>query len=117
MAKPRVAAQFIIAGHPALGHLLTPLVEHLQALRLSRLIANLRWHVACLAPLLIACPLLGQGQAEVEQGMRLARDVSHEDTDLAVVDLAPVAAPLPFHPHRARAALGETAGIKGNGAI
>src|SRR5688572_11621042 len=32
-----------------------------------------------------------------------ARDVPHEDANLAVVDLAPVATPLPFHPDRMRA--------------
>ena len=42
---------------------------------------------------------------------------THEDTDLAVVDLPPVAAPWPFDAHRVRTAFGETAGIKRDDAI
>jgi hypothetical protein len=69
------------------------------------------------ASLLVACPLLGQRQAEVEQDMVVVRDVAHEDADLAVVNLAPVAAPLPLYSHRMRPALGEAAGIEGDDAI
>ena len=69
VAKPRVATQLIITRDPAVRHLIPPRVEHLQALLLPGLIAHLWWHVACLASLLVACPLLRQGQAEVEQGM------------------------------------------------
>src|SRR5215813_6679463 len=49
--------------------------------------------------------------------MVMVRDVAHKHTDLAVVDLAPVAAPLALHAHRMRAALGKTAGIEGDDAI
>src|SRR5215471_14404752 len=73
--------------------------------------------MACLASLLVPCPLLGKGQAEVKQGMIMVRDVAHEDPDLAVVDLPPVATPLALHPHRMRAALGEAAGIEGDDTI
>jgi hypothetical protein len=45
------------------------------------------------------------------------RDIAHEDTDLAVVDLAPVPTPLALHPHGVRAALGKTARIEGDDAI
>jgi len=44
-------------------------------------------------------------------------DVAHEDTDLAVVNLPSMAAPLALHPHRVRAALGKAAGIEGDDAI
>src|SRR5688572_19902842 len=98
-------------------HLITPRVEHLQTLLLSRVIPHLRWDMACLTPWLIPCPGLGQGQAEVEQGMVVARDVSHEDAYLAVVDLASVATPLALHPNRMRAPLGEAAGIESNDAV
>ena len=117
MAKLRVATQFIIAGHPAVWHLIPPRVEHLQTLLLSRLIPYLQRHVAFLASLLVPCPVLGQGQAEVEQGMVVARDVAHEDADLAVVDLAPVAAPLALDAHRMRPALGEATRIEGDDTI
>src|SRR5262244_3590929 len=66
VAKPRVTAQLIIACDPAVRHLLPPRVEHLQALRLARLIAHRRRYVAFLASLLVPCPLLRQGQPEVE---------------------------------------------------
>src|SRR5437867_227758 len=51
------------------------------------------------------------------QGMVVVTDIAHEDTDLAVVDFSPVAAPLPFDAHRMRAAFGEAAGIEGEDAI
>src|SRR2546425_6858325 len=117
LAKPGVAPQFIVTGDPAVRHLLPPRVEHLQALLVARVIPHLRRDMALRTPLRIPCPLLGKGQAEVEQGMVVARDVPHEDADLAVVDLAPVATPLALHSHRMRAALGEAAGIKGDHAI
>src|SRR5262245_45546252 len=84
VAKPRVATQFIVTRDPAVRHLLTPHVEHLQALLWSRLIPYCWWHVACLASVLVLCPLLRQGQAEVKQGMVVVRDIAHEDPDLAV---------------------------------
>src|SRR5207237_6229015 len=81
---------------------------------LTRLVRHLWWHVTCLTPLLIAYPFLRQIQPEVEQGMLLISNIAHEDANLAVVDFAPVATPLALHPHRVRAALGETARIEGD---
>jgi hypothetical protein len=78
--------------------------------------AHVRRHVACVAPLLVSCPLPRQGQPEVEQDMVVARDIAHKHPDLAGVDLAPVAAPLALHAHRMRAALGQTAGIESDDA-
>src|SRR5882724_643647 len=72
VAELRMATQLIIACDPAVRHLITPGVEYLQALRLSRVILHLFWHVACLASWLVPCPLLRQGQAEVEHGMIMA---------------------------------------------
>src|SRR4029434_6038607 len=59
VAQPRVAPQLIVTRHPAVRHLFTPLVEHLQALLVSRLITDFWWHVAFLASLLVSGPLLG----------------------------------------------------------
>src|SRR5499425_3709817 len=95
-----MASQFIIPGDPAVGYLLSPRVEHLQTLLVPRVIPYLRRDMALRTPLRIPCPVLGQGQAEVEQGMVVARDVPHENTHLAVIDFAAVAAPLALHPHR-----------------
>ena len=112
-----MASQFIVTRDPAVRHLLTPRVEHLHALLVARVRTDCWWHVACLASWLVSGPLLGEGQAEVKQGMVMVRDIAHEDPDLAVVDLPPVATPLALHPHRMRAALGEAAGIEGEDAI
>src|SRR5499425_3852645 len=112
-----MASQFIIPGDPAVGYLLSPRVEHLQALLVPRVIPYLRRDMALRTPVRIPGPVLGQGQAEVEQGMVVARDVPHEDADLAVVDLAPVATPPALHPDRVRASLGEAARIKGDDTI
>src|SRR6266700_7144218 len=116
-AKPRVAAQRIVTRHPAVRNVLTPLVKPLQALLGSRVIPHLLWHRARLASWLVSCPLLREGQAEVEHGMLVAGDVSHEDTHLAVVDLSPVPAPLALDPDRVRAPLRKAAGIEGDDAI
>ena len=97
--------------------LLAPQVEHFQALLLPGVVLHLLGHMACLAPVCVPCPLLRQGQAEVEQGMVVARDVAHENAHLAVVDLAPVAIPLTLHPNRMRPPLREAAGIKGDHTI
>jgi hypothetical protein len=117
LTKPRVAAQFIVAGYPAVGDLISPLVEHLQALLLARLIPYLRWHMTFLASPHVPCPVLRQIQPEVEQGMVVVTDIAHEHTDLAVVDFSSVAAPLPFDTYRMRATFKETTGIEGNDAI
>jgi hypothetical protein len=59
---------------------------------------------------LAVTPFRGNGsQRPLERG--------HEDANLAVVDFAPVAAPLAFDPDRVRASLGETARIEGDDAI
>src|SRR5262245_11032540 len=65
----------------------------------------------------ISCPLLRQIQTEVKQGMVVASDIAHELTDLAVVHLAMVAAPLALHTHRMRATLGKAARIEGDDPI
>src|SRR5262249_36096678 len=115
--KLRVATQLIITRDPAVGYLFPPRVEHLQALLLSRVIPYLLGHVACLASKLVVCPFLGQIQAEIEQGMVVVRDVSHEHADLAIIDLPPVATPLALDPDRVRAAFGKAARIESDDAI
>src|SRR5215813_5096875 len=99
VAEPRVAAQFIVTRHPTVRDVLPPQVEHLQALVGSRVILHLLRHMAGVTSLLIPGPLLRKVQTEVEQGVIVARDVPHEHTHLAVVDLTPVATPLTLHPH------------------
>src|SRR5215471_15810264 len=62
LTKPRVATEFIIAGDPAVWHVCTPCIEHLQTLLLAGLIANLWRHMACLTSWLVAAPFLRQVQ-------------------------------------------------------
>src|SRR5262244_3511839 len=66
LAKPRVAAELIITGDPTVWDVRTPRVEHLQTLLLTCSVTNLRRHMACVAPLFVTCPFLGQVQTEVE---------------------------------------------------
>jgi len=77
VAEPRVAAQRIVTRHPTVWDVLTSQGKHLQALLVARVILHLLRHMACVAPLLIPCPLQGQGQPEVEHGVLVARDVPH----------------------------------------
>src|SRR5215831_16004779 len=87
-----------------------------QTLLGTRAIRHVLGHVACLPSLLVPCPLLGQVQAEIEQGMIVARHVPHEDAHLAIVDLSPVATPLALDSDRVRAAFGEAAWIESDDA-
>src|SRR5713226_7161645 len=73
--------------------------------------------MAGLASWLVSGPLLREGHAEVEHGMLVTRDVSHEDTHLAGVNLAPVATPLALDAHCMCAAFGKAARIEGEDAI
>src|SRR5262245_39511589 len=95
-------------------HLFTPRVEHLQALVVTRLISHRRRDMTFLPPSLVPRPVLGERQPEVEQGMIVARHIPYVHPYLTGVDFAPVATPLPLHPHRMRAPLGEAAGIEGD---
>jgi hypothetical protein len=84
LTKPPVATQLIIACHPAMGDLITPRVEHLHTLLVSRVIPHRLGDMAFLASLFIPSPLLRQGQTTVEQDVSLTRHVSHKDAALAL---------------------------------
>src|SRR5262249_57344260 len=112
-----LAPQRIITRRPAVGHLLTPLVKHFQALLLPCLVTHLGRYMACLAPWRITYPFLGQRQPEIEQGMLIISNVAHEDADLTVIDFAPGPTPLPVDPDRLGATLGEAARIEGENTI
>src|SRR5205823_11722454 len=117
LAKPGVAPHFIVTRYPAIRNLLAPQVEHLQALLVACLIAHVLGHVAGLASLRILCPILRQGQAKIEHGMVVATDISHQDANLAIVDLAPVTTPRALDAYRTCAALGKAARITGDDPI
>ena len=65
-----------------------------------------------LAPGPVLGPLLREVEPDVDQGMFDPRDISHVDTDLAVLDLAEPAAPLPGDADRLVPLLGEGRGIE-----
>src|SRR2546426_3116281 len=58
-----------------------------------------RRHMALLASWLVACPLLRQGQAEVEHGVVVAGGVAHTHTHPGGVEPPPLAPPLSLLPH------------------
>ena len=62
-------------------------------------------------------PLLGEIETHVDERMFLPRDVCHVDADLAVLDLAEPAAPLPRHADRLGPLLGEGRGIEHDHAV
>ena len=61
---------------------------------------------------LVLGPFLGEIQTCIDEGVFLPGDVSHEDADLAVVDLAEPAAPLAGHADRLGPLLGERRGVE-----
>ena len=63
------------------------------------------------SPLAVLGPVLGQVQPPVHQGGTVGRDVGQEDADLAVVDLAQAAAPLPAYAAGGGALLGKAAAV------
>ena len=67
--------------------------------------------------LLVGGPLLGQVQADVDQGVVVAADVGEVDADLAVVDLAQAAAPLALDADRSSALLGEGRWVEDEDAV
>src|SRR6516164_5758184 len=87
-------------------------VEHLQRQLVPRAEADRSRHAGLLATTFPLSPLLGQVQADIDQGVLAAGDVAEVDADLAVVDLAQPAAPLPLYAHRFAAFLGEGRRVK-----
>src|SRR5262249_24509929 len=72
--------------------------------------AHLPGHARLLAALAILGPLLGQVEAEVDQGVPLTGAVAEVDADLAALEFAQPAAPLPLHADGLLALLGEGGG-------
>jgi hypothetical protein len=88
-----------------------------QARLVAGVIAHRRRHVAGQASWRASCPRRRERQAEGEQGLRVARDVSHADTHLAGVDLPSVVTPWALHPDRMRPPRGDAAGIASHDAL
>ena len=79
---------------------------------MPRAVADLLRDPTFLAALPVLGPLPGQVEPEVDQGMLGIADVAQEDADLAVLDLAEPAAPLPLHADRGGSLLGEGRGVE-----
>src|ERR1700675_3965399 len=84
---------------------------------MPRLKADRAGNAGLLATATVTCPLAWHIQTEVDQGMFLGADVGQVDADLAVVDLAQPAAPLPLHADRSGALLGEGGGVEDQDAL
>src|SRR5262249_26208579 len=93
-------AELVVAGDPAVGQPGQAPVEQLQGDLPLLTECDLRRDVALLAAGLVAGPALRQVEPAVERGVAAPGGVGEEDADLAVVDLAEPAAPLPRDPAR-----------------
>jgi len=111
-AEPRATAHFVVAGHPSVRQRRPAFVQHFQGQLVPRAEANPLGNPGFLPPRPVAGPLLGQVEAEVDQGVFAMRDVAQVDADLTVVEFAEPAAPLPLHTHRLRPFLGEGRRVK-----
>src|SRR3954447_18351932 len=94
-AEPRTAAHLVVTGPPPVRQQRATFVEHLQGQPVAGAEAHAPGHAGLLAPLAVGGPLRGQIEADIDEGVLLARGVAEEDADLAVLDLAQPAAPLP----------------------
>ena len=88
------------------------LVQHLQGQLVPRAEADLPGHPGLLPPLAVGGPLPGQVEPDIHQGVLAAGGVTEVDADLAVVDLAQAATPLPLHAHRRGPLLGKGGGVE-----
>src|SRR5277367_4542048 len=73
--------------------------------------------MALLATIVVFGPLRRQEQLVIEQEVAVPADVTEEDTDLAVVDLAQPSAPLPLDAARVLTFLGEGGAVTGEDAL
>src|SRR5262249_32527998 len=117
LAKPGAAAHLIIAADPGMRQELSVLVEHLQGQFVPGLEAHRFGDAGLGTPLFVLGPLLGQVETDIDQGVLAAADVGEVDADLAVVDLAEAATPLPLHADGGVALLGEGRGVEDEDAV
>ena len=111
-AKLRRTAHLVVAGDPAVRQVIPALVEHLQGESVAGAELDLLGHARFLAAGAVLRPILGKVRTCIDQCMFLPRHVSHEDADLAIVDLAVAAAPLPRHADTLGPLLGERRGVE-----
>ena len=61
-------------------------VEHLKRQLMPSLEVNVLGHAGLVATFAVVGPLLGQVEAEIDQGVLVPRDVAEVDAELAVLD-------------------------------
>jgi hypothetical protein len=81
------------------------------------LVDNLLGNPGLLASFVILCPLLGEEEAVIEQGVTEPTSITEEDTDLTVIDLAKSATILTLDAAGVSAFLGEAGTIADENAV
>src|SRR5262249_38703881 len=104
---PGTTAHLVVPGDPGVRQRRALLVQHSQGQLMPSAEANLFGYARLAAAFAVAGPLLGQVEANIDQGVLGPRDVAEVDADRAVVDLAQSATPLPGHADRLGSLLGE----------
>src|SRR5262249_31989123 len=107
LPEPGAPAHLVVAADPGVRQPRAAAAQHLQGQLVPRPEADRPGDPRPGPPPFVAGPRLGQVQADIDQGVLAAADVGQVDADLAVVDLAQAAAPLPLHPDRGTPLLGE----------
>src|SRR5271166_782602 len=117
LAKTAGPAHLVVAGNPAMWQRLTTLRQHLQCQLVPGLKRDGLGYSGLLATRSVLGPVLIKIKTYVNNRMFSPRDVTHVDTNLAVVDLAQAAAPLLGDPHRLGPLLGKPRGVKHDDAV
>src|SRR6185437_4505814 len=111
------AAKLIVADDPGVGQLASRTTHQVQADAPLLLVGDLGGNVGLGAVGGVGGAGLGQEQAVGYQRLATRGGVAKEDADLAVLDLAEVAAPLPLHSAGLGAFLGDAGGIEDEDAL
>lgn len=90
----------------------SPFVEHFPSQLMPRTQTDISRYTGLRTATFPLGPLLGQLEANIDQGLFAAGNVAEVNADLAVVDVAKPTAPLPLHAHRFAAFLGQGRGVE-----
>src|SRR5208282_2689426 len=90
----------VITRDPSVRQFLSAFLQHLQRQFMTSVKLGLLGNAGLLPTGAVLCPIFRKIKTCINECMFLMRDVSHIDTDLAVLDLAETSAPLPGDAHR-----------------
>src|SRR3974377_1306127 len=110
-------AHLVVTGDPGVWQRPTTLRQHLQRQLVPGLELDRLGHTGLPATAPVLGPVLGKIKTYINKYMLFSGDVTHVDTDLAVLNLAQTTAPLLGDPHRLGPFLGEPRGIENNHAV